>query len=120
MRRSRENSTLLAWARAFWRDCGLNADAEVFDNLDRDALTVRVRDRETDILWRFDIMRDACVRDSRSAEAHVIAYFEEQELRIRQATFYVHHCREVLRAIQQERHEAYMRALLEMRPEAQA
>jgi hypothetical protein len=120
MRRSRENSALFAWAQAFWRDCGLTVDVEVFENMDRDALTVRVRDRETDILWRFDVMRDFCVRDSRGAEAYVIDFFEEQELRIRQATFYVHHCREILRAVQQERHEAYTRALLEMRPEARA
>lgn len=126
MRRSRENSTLLAWAQAFWRDCGL--EPEVFDNYvtpepllgRKPSLTLRLRDAETDILWRFEISRDFCMRDSRSAEAHVIAFFEEQELRIRQATFYVHHCREVLRAIQQERHEAYMRALLEMKPGAQA
>jgi hypothetical protein len=120
MKRSYEASTLLVWAREFFADCGLAADVDVLEEMFRDGLTVRLHDPETDIIWRFQIMRDACVRDSRSAEAHVIAFFEEQELRIRQATFYVHHCREVLRAIQQERHEAYMRALLEMKPEAQA
>jgi hypothetical protein len=121
MRRTSHAIVLLDWARAFFADCGLDADvleSEMFEP--GGDLTVRVHDRETDIVWRFKVMRNACVRDSRSAEAHVIAFFEDQELRIRQATFYVHHCREILRAIQQERHEAYMRALLEMKPEAQA
>lgn len=112
-----EAERLQRWAESYWRDAGL---ACAFTRQDpfRDALTIRLHDPETDIVWRFDVERWTFL--ARDVRAALLEIFEEQEMRIRQVTFYVHHCREVLRAVQQDRHEAYMRELLATKSEAQA
>jgi hypothetical protein len=92
-------------------------------HLERDAFTVRLHDRETDFVFRFQVeprwLGYGGVAGA-AGERVVRALFDDKELQIRQYTFYVHHCREVLRAVQQDRHEAYMRELLAQPAEAQA
>lgn len=115
-----EAERLQRWAERYWRDAGLACTfvRRPFWSADRDSVVLRLHDPETDIVWRLDVARDVFLE--RDVQGALLELFEEQEMRIRQATFYVHHCREVLRAVQQDRHDAYMRELLASKPEAQA
>lgn len=112
-----EAARLQLWAERHWAAAGMRCSFVKRDAW-TGAITIRLHDPETDIVWRFEIERSAFL--ARNVQAELLELFEEQELRIRQSTFYVHHCREVLRAVQQDRHDAYMRELLATRPEAQA
>jgi hypothetical protein len=112
-----EAERLQRWTERYWADAGLECTF-ARQSLFTDAIVIRLRDPETDIVWRFEVERGAFL--ARDVQATLLELYEEQEPRIRQATFYVHHCREVLRAVQQDRHEAYMRELLAQPAEAQA